>query len=256
MLLILVLVGGAAFVGLRIVERAVIYPFSPLREDPPAGLTEVEVPTPDGKRLVVWTAPPTPGRATVLYFHGNAGNLAGRAGRFEAFLSRGLGVVAAGYRGSSGSTGWPSEQALVGDALTLRAVLPDLVGDGPVVCYGESLGAAVATRLAALDGCDALVLEAPFTSISDMGQALYGIPRLDLLARSHWRSVGHIRTVTVPLTVLHGTEDRLIPFGQGEAVFEAAASPDKTFVPLEGGGHTNLWQPPVTGPLFLFLDRI
>jgi fermentation-respiration switch protein FrsA (DUF1100 family) len=254
-LLVLAVVVSAVVVGLRLVERAVIYPFTPLRADPSAGLTEHEVPTIDGERLVVWSAPPAEARATVLYFHGNAGNLAGRSGRFEAFLSRGLGVVAAGYRGSSGSTGWSSETALTADALTLRAVLPDLVGDGPLVCYGESLGSAVATQLAAEGGCDGLVLEAPFTSISDMGQALYGVPNLDLVARSHWRTIDAIRTVEVPLMVLHGTEDALVPYAQGLAVFDAAASADKTLVPLEGGGHANLWQAPVTGPLFRFLAR-
>ncbi|HHS93833.1 MAG TPA: alpha/beta hydrolase, partial [Rhodobacterales bacterium] len=187
----------------------------------------------------------------VLYFHGNAGNLAVRAGRFNAFHKRGYGIVAAGYRGSSGSTGTPGETALIDDARTLAASL-----HGPVVYYGESLGAALAIALAETDPPAALVLEAPFTSLADMSAHLYGSPALVRLLKSRWPSLARIAQVSAPLLILHGAQDSLVPPAQGRALLNAAASPEKRLYLVEGAGHTNVWQPDAQRVLFAFLDGV
>ncbi len=250
-----VLLSLAAAMATGALERAVLYPFDPRHVEAPDGLTETHLATADGAELVVWSARARPGKPVVLYFCGNAGNLAAREGRFHALTQRGFGLVAAGYRGSSGSTGKPSEATLTGDAQLLAKEVPALVGDGAVVYYGESLGSAVAIALAVEQPPAALVLEAPFSSLSDMATALYGSPGLARLARSHWPSRERIVNVAAPLLILHGAKDQLVPPAQGRALFEAAASPDKRFYEVPGAGHETVWQPEAQRVLYRFLDR-
>lgn len=246
----LVLVGLAAFAASGALERALLYPFDPTPASPPAGLTQSSLDAGDGARLVVWSAPPARGKPTLLYFHGNGGNLAVRAGRFTAFARRGFGIVAAGYRGSSGSTGTPSEQALIADAVKLAETIT-----GPVVYYGESLGAAVAIALAEQRTPDALVLEAPFASLDAMAAHLYGSAALARILNARWPSRERIATVSAPLLILHGAQDSIVPPAQGRALLAAAASADKTFLLVPGAGHTDVWQPEAQRRLFAFLNR-
>lgn len=250
------LIGAAFIVATGWLERTVIYPFDPRRTAPPAGFAETRLPAGDGEVLVVWSARPAPGQPTLLYFHGNGGNLAVRARRFAAFTARGYGLVAAGYRGSSGSTGTPCETALIADAGTLADALPGLVGPGERVYYGESLGAAVAIALAERRPPDALVLEAPFASLAEMSRAVYGTAAPARLARSRWPSRARIARVTAPLYILHGALDPLVPPEQGRAVYDAAASAQKTFDLVAGAGHVDVWQPDAQRRLFAFLGGL
>lgn len=249
------LLGLGVFAASGALERAMLYPVDPAHEAPPAGIGEAGLDTPDGERLVVWFAPPAKGKPVVLYFNGNAGNLASRAGRFAALTKRGFGLVAAGYRGSSGSTGKASEPALIADAQALVDAVPGLAGGGPVVYYGESLGAAVAIALAESRPPAALVLEAPFASLDEMSAHLYGSASLARLVKADWPSRERIARVIAPLLVLHGANDPLVPPAQGRAVFDAAASPDKTWLLVPGAGHEDVWQPEAQRRLYAWLDR-
>lgn len=249
------LLGLGVFAASGALERALLYPFDPARAAPPAGLAETRLAMPDGEELVVWFAQPTQGKPVVLYFNGNAGNLANRSARFAALTRRGFGLVAAGYRGSSGSTGKASEPALIADAQALADAVPGLAGDAPVVYYGESLGAAVAIALAESHPPAALVLEAPFASLAEMSAHLYGSASLARLVKAGWPSRERIAAVTAPLLVLHGENDPLVPPSQGRAVFDAAASADKTFDLVPGAGHEDVWQPAAQRRLYGWLDR-
>lgn len=249
------LVGLGLFAASGALERVVLYPFDPAQAAPPGGLSENRLATADGETLVLWTAPPTRGKPTLLYFHGNAGNLAVRSGRFAAFTRRGYGLVAAGYRGSSGSSGTPSEQALIADARALAEAVPRLTGAGPVIYYGESLGAAVAIALAETHPPAALVLEAPFTNLAEMSGHLYGTPALARLIKATWPSGARISRISAPLMVLHGENDTIVPPAQGRAIFDAAASGEKTFYTVPGAGHVDVWQFEAQRRLYAFLDR-
>ena len=252
----LLLLGLAAWVASGALERALLYPFDPTRTAPPEELAETTLATDDGERLVIWFRPPRAGKPTVLYFAGNAGNLALRTERFRAFTQRGYGVVAAGYRGNSGSTGRPSETALIADARLLARALPDLAGPGPVVYYGESLGAAVALALAETHPPAAVVLEAPFASVAQMSAHLYGTPALARLLTDRWPSLERIATLTAPLLILHGEHDNLVPPAQSRALFAAAPSGDKAFHLVSGASHVDVWQVEAQQRLFAFLARI
>lgn len=251
-LLALALIG---FVAGGTMERHLLYPFDATRKAPPPGLSESTLATPDGETLVVWTAAPAPGEPTLLYFHGNGGNLALRNARFAALTERGFGLVAAGYRGSSGSTGRPLEAQLIDDAELVHAKAQEIANGAAVVVYGESLGASVSLGLAERQPLDALVLEAPFLSIAAMADVLYGIPALARLSRSQWDNLARVPQVTAPLYIVHGALDGLVPPDHSRALYEAAGSTDKTYDLVPDAGHTNIWATDARERLFAFIDR-
>ncbi|SLN64613.1 Alpha/beta hydrolase family protein [Roseovarius litorisediminis] len=263
--LLLAILTGGLFANLNRIEVQAVYPFDKKRQSPSSAgapaLHERIVKT-NGQSLILWTAAPKPGQPTILYFHGNAGNLANRAGRFQRFQARGYGVIAPAYRGSSGSSGKPSEPALSRDAQHiyrhLDRLIPGLTPSQTVI-YGESLGTGVALKLLAKPGTAqpaAVVLEAPYTSLPDVVRHTY--PQLEPLIprmKNIWNSLDHARALSVPLLVLHGTDDALIPINQGRQVFTAAPSQAKRFLAVKGAGHTDIWRSDVLPALWHFIDQ-
>lgn len=264
LLFLLVLLGTASIALAWNAEAILLYHFDDTRVLP-AEAGEPRLREVDRDGIILWVAPPRPGKATVLYFHGNAGNLANRTGRFTAFLDRGFGVVAMAYPGSSGSTGEQTADRFSRIAEDIYLDMPELVGDGPVVLYGESLGTGIAVFVAASPGANpvkgigppaGLVLEAPYTSIRDatrfhypqLGDLVERLP--NLLPSKDW-----ITTPDVPLLILHGSEDRVIPVRMGRELFDLAGTPDKTLHIVQGAGHANVWQPSTKRALYDFLDR-
>lgn len=235
-------------------ELAAVYPFDTTYATPTdAGapkLVETAFETDDGARLIVWRAAASAGQPTIVYFPGNSGALKDRADRFQRFVEAGFGVVAPAYRGSSGSTGTPEEMVLLADAV---AVVADV--RGTTVLYGESLGAAVAIQLAADGIGDAVVLEAPFTSLVDLVATQFPMEDLSSLLTQRWDSIATVGSVAQPLMVIHGEADRVVPFEMGQSIFDAAGSPDKMFVAVRDHGHAALWTAPVETELFAFLQR-
>ncbi len=266
-LLTLAVLFCAGLAALFLLERAMVYPFDPTEVAPAdLGLQNVRVIrfTKGGRNLVIWSTPASPGKPTIFYLHGNAGNLANRAAHFREFADMGYGIVAPAYRGSSGSTGWPHQRALVADAAAIYADLlsGDLTGH-PVkpVLYGESLGTAVTThlnaQLAPENHPKAIVLEAPLTSIGDVAQNVRpGLRILTKIMPSPWHSVRKATQITVPLLVIHGTEDPLIPIALGRAVFDAAPSEDKHFQQSVGAGHSDAIRGEALTALIAFLNRV
>jgi len=259
------LLGLTSFGFLGKFEQSMVYPLDPTEVSPAnAGVPQMQaVRFASGKEtLVLWVTKPKAGKPVILYFHGNAGNLANRAPRFDAFEKRGFGVVAMAYRGSSGSTGKPKQKAILKDAINVYLALPDLVGTAPVILYGESLGTGVAVLLAdspelANTPPAAMVLEAPYTSIPDVTRRLY--PKLKpilFLMKNRWPSIRHIGNLDIPLLVLHGTDDPLIPIIMGRKMFNTSPTSDKTFIAVQGAGHNNVWQPDAITALWQFLNRL
>lgn len=192
----------------------------------------------DGTELAGWRAAPKPGLPVFLYFHGNAGNLSGRADRFRKVVGAGFGLAVFSYRGFAGSGGAPGEAEIFSDALE---IFDWLAGQGaPVILYGESLGTGVATYVAAERQAAALILEAPYTALTAIAAETYPYVPVERLMRDQFRSLDRIVTVTEPLLIVHGTADAVVPFRYGRALFAAANEP-KRFVPIEGAVHNNLW---------------
>ncbi len=256
MLAMLVSLVGTSYVAWYIerYEKMAVYPFDSTYATPDASgeprLHETWVETTDGARLLVWRADPAPGKPTILYLMGNAGGLRERSERFRRFLDRGFGIVALAYRGSSGSTGRPEEAVLVADALALARSEA-----GPLVLYGESLGAAVAIRVAAEGVGRRLILEAPFTSVPDLLHAQYPGEDLSHLVTQRWDSLATIEHVTLPLLVVHGDRDHLVPFEMGRRIHDRAGSKEKRFLKVTGAGHSGLWTVDTQLALFDFLSE-
>lgn len=230
-----------AGLGMYIFQRSLIYRPDRQHISPQdAGLAEVSediLVAPGGARLVAWWAKAKPDQPTLLYFHGNAGRLAERAERIKAFQADGLGVLMLAYRGYSGSTGDPSEAANVADA---ELAYDFLAGKGlakrDIVLFGESLGTGVAVQVAQARPAAGLVLDSPFTSLAAAGQFHYPwLPVLWLLT-DRYDTLSRIGSLHLPLLILHGEADEVVPVAMGRAVFAAANEPKK-LITFPGATH-------------------
>lgn len=221
-----------------------------------SGVQEVELKTSDGETLVAWYSKAKAGKPTILYFHGNAGNAAGRAAKIETMRGDGSGVFYLNNRGYGGSSGRPSEAANVADAFLAYDHLRELgVAADTIALYGESLGSGQATQLAAGRDVKALMLEAPLTSTVDVGKRTYFFLPLGLLIADQYRNIDHIRNVHAPLLVLHGERDAVIPVSMGKAVYGAGNEPKRLEL-FPGGDHNDLFEHGAWHGARAFLDGL
>ena len=205
-----------------------------------AALREIELTTPDGLRLLAWWVPPDPRRPVVVYFHGNAGHLGFRAVRLGLFHAAGFGALFPEYRGYGGNPGSPTEDGLLTDARTAMAFLA-AQGIPPerIVLFGESLGTAVAVRMASEHAIAALLLESPFTSIADVAQSHYPYVPAKLLIKDPFETTAHIRKVRAPILMMLGERDRVVPPSFTRRLYAAAPDPKQLWIAPEGH-HSNL----------------
>ena len=196
----------------------------------------VEVETADGERLHGWFVPAPDAKATVLFFHGNAGNISHRIGYLSMFYRLGYNTFIFDYRGYGESSGKPTEQGTYRDAVAAWQYITEKKAIPPadVVLFGESLGGAIASWLAAREIPGVLVLVSAFTSVPDMGAQLYPYLPIRRLSRFEYNTLEHLKDVTCPVFVAHSPQDEIVPFAQGRAVYEAARNP-KQFLELQGG---------------------
>ncbi|MFZ2029541.1 MAG: prolyl oligopeptidase family serine peptidase [Vitreimonas sp.] len=205
------------------------------------GVSVEHIRTSDGQTLVAWYSPPPHGGPIFLFFDGNGGRPQIWNGRWRRIQEGGAGFLAVSYRGYSGSTGSPSEAGLHEDA---RAGYDWLTAHGyspqDIVIHGFSLGTGVAVRLAAERPARALILEAPFTSINDVASehapmfASSSSVITDSFASRDW-----IGRVHMPVLIIHGDHDSVVPFDEGEHLFALANDP-KQFVRMPGSDHATL----------------
>ncbi len=240
-----VVIAYAAFAAIMyVMQRSLMY--FPDREPPvPAhgGVPEMQVvrfATADGLDLVAWYRAAAGDRPTILYFHGNGGNIAGRGFKVKPYLDAGYGVMLAEYRGYGGNPGSPDEAGLYADG---RAALDWLAGQGVtpegLVIYGESLGSGVAVQLASERRFAALVLEAPFSSAVDVAASAYWFLPVRWLLKDRFDSLSKIAAVQAPLLLVHGERDHVVPTRFGRRLFAAANEPKKAIF-LPRGGHNDL----------------
>ena len=231
----------AAYLG----QRRLMYFPDPQRVKPTeeelAGVSEQVLKTPDGARLVAWYGKAKPGKPTILYFHGNAGGLADRAPRIQRFMDQGWGVYMLAYRGYAGSTGSPSEAANVADArLAYGALVQEGVDPASIIIYGESLGSGVAVRLATERPAAGLILDAPYTSIVEVAAGAYPYLPVRYLLKDRYESKTYIPQVHMPLLILHGERDGVIPVAMGRALFGFANEPKRLAI-FPKAGHSDIY---------------
>jgi|CXWL01.1.fsa_nt_gi fermentation-respiration switch protein FrsA (DUF1100 family) len=242
----------AAFIGatlfLMIFEKRLIYyPAKALDVTPKAlGLAaeEVSLEVEDGVTVHGWFIPAatTPSTATILLSHGNAGNIADRLDRVSSLRDLGADFFLYDYRGYGKSTGSPDEEGTYRDG---RAAYDYLINTRKVdpsrlIIMGESLGCAISIQLAKERRAAGLVLEAPFASIAHMASAIYPFLPLGRLVRTRYDNVAKIPQLKMPVLVVQGTEDEVIPIAQGRMAFDAAPQP-KRFLAIEGAHHNDVY---------------
>ncbi|NJM33850.1 MAG: alpha/beta hydrolase [Rhodomicrobium sp.] len=219
------------------------------------GVAEMQLRTPDGQALVAWYALPAKGQPTIFYLHGNAGALVHRAGRVRLYRSYGYGLFLLAYRGFSGSTGAPSETGIVEDAvMAFDRVASFTPPDSAIVIYGESLGTGVAVQLAAKRQAAGVILESPFSSAVDVGAYLYPYLPVHWLLKDRFESINYIGKIKIPLLVLQGGQDRIVPAHLGRKLFAAAPGPKQAlFIPE--ANHYTLYELGAFDKVRSFLDR-
>ena len=175
-------------------------------------------------------------RGTLLYLHGNGGNIGDRLDRIAVFRRLGLNTLIIDYRGYGASSGEPSEAGTYRDALAAWDHLTRVRGESPerIVVFGESLGGAIAAWLAARRPAAALVVYASFTSAPDLARSLYPIFPAAWLTRFRYDTRAALGRVAAPVLILHSPDDEIVPFSHGEALLAAARGPKK-LVELRGG---------------------
>ena len=224
-----------------LLEAMLFFPSRTVTAPSELAVEDLSIATEDGEELHGWwIAAPGPPRGHVLFCHGNAGNIASRAGYAHVLSRAGFDVLLFDYRGYGRSSGRPSEQGTHRDA---RAALSALLGRTGVrpsrtLYLGESLGAAVALALALEAPPAGLILQSAFTSVRDMARFVMPlVPRF--VVPDAYPSLRLIGRLCAPLLVLHGEHDDVVPVAQGRALFAAAPEPKRIEV-LAGAGHNDL----------------
>lgn len=210
--------------------------------DPPPGITERWITTKDKIRLHAWCAEARGARPTLVWSHGNGGNIAGRADVLLALAARGLNVVAYDYRGYGKSGGRPHEAGVYLDAQAAydserRRGVPA----ARLICFGESLGGCVSIDLALRRPCAGVAVVSTFTRMRDVGRHHFG--PLAFLVGSQFDTLARIRKLSVPIFIAHGDRDEVVPFALGERLFAAANRP-KHFFRAAGAQHNDVFASP------------
>jgi hypothetical protein len=231
-------------------DRLLFQPASTLGRTPDQvglGYETVYVDTEDGQTLHGWWIPgdgdgANVARETLLFFHGNAGTIAGRLENVRQFHEIGLNVLIFDYRGYGKSTGDPSETGLYQDAEAMWTWLTESRGVEPsdVVLFARSMGGGPASWLAVRTSPRAVILESVFTSVPDIAAHHYPFLPARQLARIQFDVLARVPRFDAPLLVIHSREDRIVPFSHGQQLYEAATEP-KQFLEIEGGHNNGFW---------------
>jgi uncharacterized protein len=229
--------GFAGVVGLLYTyQRELIYPVPEVDRSVPAGFQPISYTTQDGLILNAGYRPARPGMPTLLFFHGNSVDWQSTEHTTELAVARGYGVLAAEYRGYGGNPGSPSEAGLYADGYAaLDWLLAQGVAAERIVLVGNSLGSGVATELASQVPACALVLVSPFMSMTATAANTYPFAPVDWLLADRFDNVAKIGRAAMPVLVVHGEDDALIPLDHARQL--AAANPAAQLVALPGMGH-------------------
>lgn len=207
----------------------------------------------DGSRIMTWYASGNKQKPAILFFHGNALQLAAYAEQLYPFIASGYAVLMMEYRNFGNTKGKTLQKDIFSDAAETFDWLK-AQGYPEIIVYGYSYGTAVASGLTSLRPVDKLILTAPFSSLLTLVKEK-PVPFAGMLLQDHYTSEDYIRNYQNPLLILHGTTDRLIPIRHGQKMFDVAGSEDKTFVPINGVSHKPIFFDKLNQPaIFEWLD--
>lgn len=207
----------------------------------PFPVEDVHFEASDGVKLHGWFVRGTDAGRTILFFHGNAGNLSDRYDWVISLAGLPADVFIIDYRGYGRSEGKPDEPGIYRDGEAAYLWLTETRGVPPdrLIVYGNSLGGAVACELASRRPCGGLILQSSFTSARAMAGVMMPILPLGWLVRTKFDNLGKVARIGAPKLIIHSRDDEMIPYWMGEKLHEAAALP-KTFASFSGAGHNDL----------------
>ncbi len=197
--------------------------------------------TSDDVRLNAWLISAGADAPMVLWFHGNAGNIADRIENAKLLHARGLSLFMVDYRGYGKSEGTPSEKGINEDGraaydyLLSRGVAPE-----NLIVFGRSLGSTVAVYLAARNKCAGVILESAFTNMADMAKRHFPVIPGTGGFKLKFPSIDRVGSIDEPILFIHGDQDEIVPYELGRRLFEAATA-EKDFYTIEGAHHNDTY---------------
>lgn len=206
---------------------------------------EINIPVNEKKNLniVQFTVPDTSRKGIVLYFHGNRGNI-NRYAKFASLFTRnGYEAWMIDYPGYGKTTGKRTEKNLYADALILYKMAISQVPVEQIVIYGKSLGTGIAAQLASVRDCQRLILETPYYSMGKLASRFFFIYPASAFIKYYMPTYKYVEDIRAPITILHGTNDGLIPYRQAKKL--SAIKPGIELITIEKGRHNNLAEFPV-----------
>lgn len=224
-------------------DKILYHPYEEIESTPSDLLLDfedIQFESSDGVKLTGWFIPAENSELTVLFCHGNAGNISHRLASISIFNELGVNTFIFDYRGYGGSEGKPGEQGTYLDAKAAYRWLTEQKNIPPekIIIFGRSLGGAIAAQLASVTDPAGVVLESTFTSYIDAGKAIYPyIPIPKFFAKYRYDTLSYIKKINSPVMLIHSTEDRLIPFRFAETLYENASEP-KRLIEITGD-HNN-----------------
>jgi len=177
---------------------------------------------------------------TILYFHGNAGDLSRWGNIATFFVVRGFNVIVMDYRTYGKSSGTLSEEALFNDAQMFYDYTLDHYREENIILYGRSLGTGIASKLASKNQPQQLILESPFYSMQDLAKKRFPFLPVKWLLKYQMLSHDYIQLAKCPISIFHGTDDTVVPYESGERLFNSLSIKQKRLITIPNGSHNNL----------------
>ena len=194
---------------------------------------EIFIPTSKGNNLKAWFHKKNlEKKKTLVFFHGNAGDLKNRIYKLNLIKDFDINFLIVAYRGFSGNKGKPTEEGLYEDAkYTLEWLGKQKISDDQIIIYGESLGTAISVEISQNKNFAGIILESPFTSMVDAGKHYYFYLPVSLLLKDRYETLDKLKNIKIPILVMHGKKDKIVPFHMGQQVFEKANEPKFSYFP-------------------------
>ena len=193
---------------------------------------------------------------TILIFHGNAGNLFNRVYKLNELNKLDVNILLISWRGFSGNKGKPTEKNLYHDA---EEAVKWLNNQGAIskniILYGESLGTGVAAELGTSNAFGGIILESPFTSITNAAKIYYPYLPVNIILKDRYDSIGKIKNITIPILIMHGKKDNIVPQKMGLELYEKANQPKFSYFP-ENDDHMMEYNDNLLNSIKLFINKI
>ena len=194
-------------------------------------IEEVQIRTTDNINLLGWFHKKDLNKfKTIVYFHGNAGKLENRIHKLNYFKDMDVNFLIISWRGFSGNSGKPTEKGLYKDGKSAIDWLKNIgLSENDIILYGESLGTGIATHIAQNRNFAGLVLETPFTSMVDAAKNVYPYIPVGILLKDRYENDKKIKHINIPVLVMHGEADQIVPFEMGKKMYELANQPKYSY---------------------------